>query len=143
MVELEALGTMVVDVAPSLPVGIGPAGDRSVGAITAVTLSGERLRATQASPAAADWLVRTGAVGVIDARVLLRTDDDALIYLQYGGRLDLSDPASGMWAYVALTFETGDPCYAWLNKVQGVGKGRLSMSADGSGRLDYAIAAVR
>jgi hypothetical protein len=42
---------------------------------------------------------------VIDARLLLRTDDDALIYVSYGGRLDVSNPAAGMVAYVAPVFE--------------------------------------
>ncbi len=142
MIELVPLCTMQVELAPALAVGVGPAGDRSVGAIRTVTVAGERLNATLAGPAAADWLVRTGAIGVIDARIVLRTHDDALIYLQYGGRLNLSNPAAGLIAHVAPVFETGDPRYAWLNAVQAVGKGRLTLSADG-GSLDYEFCEVR
>lgn len=141
MIDLVPLCTMVVDLEPTLAIGTGPAGDRSVGGIRAVTVAGERLKATLAGPAAADWLVRTGAIGVIDARLTLRTDDGALIYMTYGGRLDLSNPSAGMFAYVAPVFETGDPRYAWLNAVQAVGKGKLMLSADG-GRLDYEFCAV-
>lgn len=136
MIELAQLCTMTLDLAPTLAIGAGPGGDRSIGGIRGATLSGERLNASLAGPAAADWLVRTGAIGVIDARLALRTHDDALIYMSYGGRLDLSNPASGMFAYVAPVFETGDQRYAWLNAVQAVGKGKLTLSADG-GRLDY------
>ena len=143
MIDLVPLCTMIVDLVPTLAIGTGPAGDRSVGGIRAVTVAGERLSATLAGPAAADWLVRTGSIGVIDARLTLRTDDDALIYMTYGGRLDLSNPAAGMFAYVAPVFETGDPRYAWLNGVQAVGKGKLTMNADGGGRLDYEFCAIR
>ena len=142
MIELAPLCIMIVDLEPTLAIGTGPSGDRSVGGIRAVTAAGERLNATLAGPAAADWLVRTGAIGVIDARLTLLTDDGALIYMTYGGRLDLSNPAAGLFAYVAPVFETGDPRYAWLNKVQAVGKGKLTLSADG-GRLDYEFCEIR
>lgn len=143
MIELVPLCKASLELAPSLAVGVGPAGDRSVGAISAITITGERLRASIAGPAAADWLVRTGAIGVIDARVTLRTDDDALIYMQYGGRLDLSNPAAGIFAYVAPVFETGDPRYAWLNRIQAVGKGQLFIGAGGGSRLEYDICEIR
>ena len=142
MIEFVPLCTMTVDLEPTLAIGTGPAGDRSVGGIRGVTVAGERLNGTLAGAAAADWLVRTGAVGVIDVRMTLRTEDGALIYVSYGGRLDLSNPAAGMFAYVAPVFETGDPRYAWLNKVQAAGKGKLTMAADG-GRLDYEFVEIR
>jgi hypothetical protein len=142
MTEFVPLFTMTLDLAPTLAVGTGPSGDRSVGGIRSATVCGDRLNATLAGPAAADWLVRTGAIGVIDARLLLRTHDDALIYMSYGGRLDLSNPATGLFAFIAPVFETGVPRYAWLNAVQAAGKGRLTLSADG-GTLVYDLYEVR
>ncbi|MDT0509856.1 DUF3237 domain-containing protein [Novosphingobium sp. MMS21-SN21R] len=142
MTEFAALCTMTLDLAPSLSVGTGPAGDRSIGGVRTAVVSGERLNARLAGPAAADWLVRTGAIGVIDARLVLRTHDDALIYVSYGGRLDLSNPAAGLYAYIAPVFETGDPRYAWLNAVQAAGKGKLTLSADGA-TLVYDLYEVR
>lgn len=142
MIELVPLCTATVELAPTLAVGLGPAGERSVGELRAVTVKGDRLRASLAGPAAADWMVRTGAIGVIDARMTLRTEDGALIFLHYGGRLDLSDRAKGMFAYIAPVFETGDPRYAWLNRIQAVGKGQLFVDAQG-GRLDYEFFEVR
>ena len=58
MIELVPLCEMQLSLAPSLNVGTGPAGSRSVGAILAATVTGERLNATLAGPAAADWLAR-------------------------------------------------------------------------------------
>ena len=128
MLELIPLFTGVVNVAPALSVGAGPAGARSVGAIVAASFAGERFKAELAGPAAADWMVLNGAVGAIDVRMTMRTDDGALIYIQYGGRLDLTNPAAGIVAYVAPVFETGDPRYVWLNAVQAVGKGKLTLN---------------
>lgn len=142
MIELVPLCTVVIDLAPSLAIGTGPAGDRSVGEIRGATFDGERLKATLAGSAAADWLVRTGTVGIIDARMTIRTSDDALIYVQYGGRLDLSNPAAGLTAYTAPVFETGDERYAWLNRIQAVGKGTLNITADGAA-LHYEICEIR
>jgi Protein of unknown function (DUF3237) len=142
MIELVPLCTVELQLAPNLGVGVGPAGDRSVGEIRRANIVGERLRASLAGPAAADWLVRTGAIGVVDARMTLRTDDGALILVRYGGRLDLSNPGQGMFAYVAPVFETGDARYAWLNRVQAVGKGQLFVDANG-GRLTYEFYEIR
>jgi hypothetical protein len=84
-----------------------------------------------------------GTVGVIDVRMTVRTDDGAIIHISYGGRLDLADRANGLNAYVAPTFETGDERYAWLNAVQAVGRGRLTMREGGATRIDYEIFQVR
>lgn len=138
MIELVPLCTAVVEVAP--PHAVGAA--RSIGEIRSVTLEGERMRATLAGAAAADWMTISGAVGTIDVRMTLRTDDDALVYVQYGGRLNLADRANGFHALVAPVFETGDERYAWLNAVQAVGKGRLIPGPDGT-RIEYEFHEVR
>ncbi len=143
MIELIPLCTVVVDVEPSLSVGAGPAGVRSVGAISSVTVKGERMNGGLAGPAAADWMVMAGAIGTIDVRMTVRTDDGALIYVTYGGRLDLSNPAQGITAYVAPLFETGDERNKWLNKVQGAGKGKLTMKQGGAAQLEYEFYEIR
>lgn len=136
MIELTPLFTAVVDVAPPLSIGTGPSGDRTVNHLRSVVVEGERFSGELAGPAAADWMVRTGAIGVVDVRMTIRTPDDALVYVQYGGRLDLSNPSAGFTALVAAVFETGDDKYAWLNSVQAVGKGKLTLGTDGT-RIDY------
>jgi Protein of unknown function (DUF3237) len=143
MLELIPLCTAVVDVAPALAVGDTPAGARSIGTFVSATIDGERMRASLVEGTGADWMARAGDLGLIDVRMTVRTDDGALVYIRYGGRLDLSNPAAGMTAVVAPVFETGDPRYAWLNRIQAIGKGKLSVGAGGSARLDYAFYEVR
>ena len=142
MTEFIPLFTMTLELAPSLSVGAGPAGGRFIGSIRSATITSERVNATLAGPAAGDWMVTNGPIGVIDARLTLRTNDDALILMSYGGRLDMSSPSAGLIAYAAPVFETGDARYAWLNGVQAAGKGRLVLNADG-GQLDYEFFQIR
>jgi hypothetical protein len=142
MIEFVPLFTMTLSLATSLNVGAGPTGSRFVGAIREANVAGERFNASLAGPAAGDWMITNGAVGVIDARLTLRTHDDALIFMSYGGRLDMTSPATGMFAYAAPVFETGDPRYAWLNAVQAAGKGQLTLDADG-GTLAYQFFEIR
>ena len=87
-------------------------------------------------------MARTGAIGIIDVRMTIRTHDDALIYVTYGGRLDLRTPAAGITANVAPLFETGDERYAWLNAIQGVGIGKLTVQ-DGAARIAYELFELR
>ena len=62
MIELIPLCTVVLDLAPSLAVGTGPGGDRSIGEIRGAKFEGVRLKGSLAGAAAADWLVRTGTI---------------------------------------------------------------------------------
>lgn len=142
MIELIPLFKAHWDLGQSLSMGDGPCGTRMIGEISTGTVEGERLRATKAGAAAADWMVRTGPIAVVDVRVSLRTDDGAMIYMTYGGRLDLSAPSGQLVAYVAPTFETGDERYAWLNSIQAVGKGIFTPAPDG-GSLDYEVFEIR
>lgn len=135
MLELVPLCAGTVEVGLSINIGTGPAGARSIGVIEAASFTGDRLKATLIASTAADWMVSTGTIGIIDVRMGLRTDDDALIYMQYGGRLNLVDSA-GLFAHVAAVFETGDERYAWLNAVQAVGKGKATLK-DGTALIDY------
>jgi Protein of unknown function (DUF3237) len=78
--------------------------------------------------AAADWVtVGPDGMGTLDIRETIRTDDGAAIFVQYLGKLDLSKGMQfPMTVYVAPRFETGDERYAWLNRIQAVGKGTLN-----------------
>lgn len=143
MLDLIPLCTATVEVGPSLSIGDTPAGARSVGTFLSARIEGERVRADLIDGTGADWMIRVGDVGTIDVRFTVRTEDDALIYIRYGGRLDLSNPAAGITAVVAPLFETGDARYAWLNRIQAIGKGTLTVGAGGSARLDYAFYEVR
>ena len=124
-IELVPLCEVDVTLAQPIMVGQGPAGMRVVGEVLSARATG-RLTGSLKGNAAADWLLLQGDVGVIDVRVTMETDDGAVIFAQYNGRMDVSAGIGGKPVYVAPRFETGDPRYAWLNLVQAVGKGRLS-----------------
>ena len=55
----------------------------------------------------------------VDVRLTLETDDGALVFVEYRGRSNLE---TGI-AHAAPTFRTGDPRYAWMNRIQAVARG--------------------
>lgn len=127
--------TLTVDFAGMVSIGQTPAGLRRIAPVTGGTFIGERLNG-KVLPGGNDWVVnRADGVMVIDVRLTLQTDDGALIYLTYQGRLlagaeamerfrkgTLLDPSEYSLAIIAK-FECGDDRYAWLNNVIAVGTG--------------------
>ena len=121
--ELTPLGTLSIRIRQQYRIEGVPTGTRLIGEAADCRWDGERVRASQAGASTSDWLTihANGSVAV-DARLLLKTDDGALITVRYTGRAERA-PASGAAVIMAPTFETGDERYAWLNTVQAVGKG--------------------
>ena len=127
-----------VDTAHSAQIGATPNGHRTIAPIKAGTFSGDRLNGNVLN-GGADW-VRTRPDGalIIDVRLTLKTDDEALIYLSYEGRFiggveAMQALARGQTldpdAYSLLTvakFECGADRYSWLNDVIAVGVGTQS-----------------
>jgi Protein of unknown function (DUF3237) len=73
--------------------------------------------------AAADWLrISPDGFGIVDVRVTFETDDGAVIFAHYNGRLHFAT----MTVHVAPQFHTGDERYAWINSIQAVAKGTFS-----------------
>jgi hypothetical protein len=121
--ELVPLATMTATFSETFVLEGTPAGGRYIFEVGTVAVEGERVRATLKGRAAADWLVvGPDGTGTLDVRALLETDDGALVYAQYNGRVDLTAGA-GAPVYATPRFETGDERYRWLNKIQAVGKG--------------------
>jgi hypothetical protein len=126
---------------PRLDLGDGPLGRRFFDRVRAGTFDGPSLRGEVLSGSGDPLLRRADGVSVINARAVLRTDDDALILMTYEGRVvipadvlseiaDMSrwhevDP-SRYSIRIAPLFETGDPRYRWLNSVVAVGYGYLA-----------------
>lgn len=136
MIELKPLCTAIVDVDPPIAVGKTPAGIRSIGELKAVTVTGERMKASLHGTAAADWILLNGRVGDIDVRMTLKTDDGAFVFVHYTGKLDLAREG-GPVAIVCPRFETGDERYAWLNDVQAIGRATFGPGENGQTRLTY------
>lgn len=126
---------LTVDFGGMVSIGKTPAGLRRIAPVTGGIFTGERLNGT-VLPGGKDWVVnRADGVMVIDVRLTLKTDDGALIYLNYQGRFlaepevmarfakgALLDPSEYSLATVAK-FECGEDRYAWLNNVIAVGTG--------------------
>jgi hypothetical protein len=126
-IELVPLCTPRVQLKPPIAVGAGPSGTRLIVEVVSAQVKGDRLRGEMLGAAAADWVI-VGPEGTrsVDVRVTLQTDDGAVIFVQYNGRLDASPGLQfPMTGFVAPRFETGDERYAWLNRIQAVGKGIL------------------
>ena len=139
MIELIPLCTMTAVLRTPFVLRGTPAGDRLIFEVAEGSIVGERLNATLKGQAAADWLViGPDGTGTLDVKVLVGTDDGALVFVQYHGRVDTTTPGSP--TYATPRFETGDERYRWLNTLHAVGKGTLA--ADGT-TLTYEICEVR
>jgi hypothetical protein len=126
-IELVPLCTLRIQLKPPITAGAGPAGTRLIVELVSAQVKGDRLRGEMLGAAAADWvIVGPEGTATVDVRVTLQTDDGAVIFVQYNGRMDASRGLQfPMTAYVAPVFETGDERYAWVNRIQAVGKGIL------------------
>ncbi len=115
--------------------GHTPLGDRRVAPVEGGSFEGPRLKGT-VEQNGSDWiLVRPDGSLQLDVRLVLRTDDGALIGMRYHGfrhgppaamerlgRGERVDPAE-YYFRIAPVFETSAPNYAWLNTIVAVGLG--------------------
>lgn len=112
----------------------GPAGTRVVVEATGGTFEGPKMKGI-VKPPGGDWVVvRPDGVMQLDVRILLETDDGAMILMQYKG----IGVDGGENIRTAPLFETGDERYAWLNSVQAVAHGSV-----GDGNVTYNVFALR
>ena len=136
--KLQPLMTLRADLRqPSDVIGNVPLGQRMVAEVSGGSFEGERLEGTILTPGA-DWvIVGADGIGHIDVRLTLKTGDNALIFMQYIGKLLFNDKVSGAigrgegtdfgdtYFMTQPRFETGSADYAWLNSVVAVAEGRL------------------
>jgi hypothetical protein len=128
---------MTIGLRPPMALMGTPAGNRMIFEVESAAISGERFTAKLKGQAAADWLtVGPDGTGTLDVRMLFETDDGALVFMQYRGRVDVSKTTGPV--YTAPLFETGDERYAWMNRIQAVGRGSLEGDT-----LVYEICEVR
>lgn len=129
------LFTLRLDVRPPQLVGTTPTTYRRIGVISGGWFRGERLSG-QVLDGGCDWqTVRNDGATTLDVRIVLRTQDDALIGMTYRGlrhgppevlkRLDkgeVVDPAS-YYLRVNALFEASVAKYDWINRVVAIGIG--------------------
>ena len=137
-IELVPLCTAEITLGEQLVTGPAASGLRVIIQVEQATLRGDRLSGTLRGSANADWLTISGVVGAPDVRLTFETDDGAVVFVSYRGRIDLTNGPGTSPIYTAPTFETGDERYAWLNVIQAVAKGDLQ-----GNDLTYEIYEVR
>lgn len=125
-VEVIPLATMDLVMAPPVRMDNTPAGTRVIVEFEQVVWSGERIRAKNRGRTAGDWVtIGPDLTGCLDFRMLLETDDGALVYVHGLGRNDAAHFLEGGVNYFTMSFETGDDRYRWLNRIQAIAKGAL------------------
>ncbi|WP_370222619.1 DUF3237 domain-containing protein [Pararhodobacter marinus] len=133
--RLEPVCTLEVTLAPIREMGEGRAGRRRIipivgGRVTGPLLNGRLL------DVGADWqTIFADGLAELDTRYAMETDDGAVIeILNYGlrhgppevmARLAEGEdvPADAYYMRTHARLETGDPCYAWVNRTLFVGSG--------------------
>ena len=120
-----------------LPIGAGPIGTRMYYDVTGGEVTGDRLQGKILG--GGEWALM-GPDGFlrVDVRLQIETHDNAFLYLQYVGLLDVNEAVQNALAtgvetafedqyfYTNPRFETGDERYTWLNQTFFVGQGRIA-----------------
>jgi hypothetical protein len=131
---------LVADLDQPLDIGDGPLGRRVIFGSAGGTFTGPDVHG-DVLPGGGDWaLFRADGTMTLDVRLTLRTHDDALIHMTYGGRFVVPpehrqamadranrhrvDPAN-YYFRTNPVFETGSPRYSWLNDIVAIGSGYL------------------
>jgi hypothetical protein len=130
------LFTMTIRLHPIEEIGNTPAGTRRVFPVAGGDFTGERLRGTILPVAGSDLLLtRADGSSQQDVRMILRTDDGALIVMTYRGvrhappdvnaRIARGEMVTASEYYLRTVpfFETSSPKYAWVNTIVSVGVG--------------------
>jgi hypothetical protein len=140
-ISLRPLCVIRIAVDRLMMAGGPPGAGRRIGTIPGGTVEGDRLRGA-ILPGGSDWQTQRGdGATLLDARILVRTDDEALIAIAYGGirhgptevmarlgRGEVVDPRD-YYFRITPSFSTSDPRYEWLNRIVAVGTG--SRAAEG------------
>jgi hypothetical protein len=137
MPELKSqfLFTLAASVTRLLDVGDVPAGRRHVDLLGAGTFEGPKLRGELLAGGIDMKTIRSDGAVIPNVRLVLETDDKALIFMHYTGircgapevmaRIAAGEAVDPSEYYHRNTpyFETSSPKYTWLNRICSVGIG--------------------
>lgn len=144
--KLEPLFSYYANLEAPLEVGATPFGNRMIVEVSGGEITGKKINGKFRNLAAADWLTMTENFGHLDVRATIETDDGAYIYVEYFGKLELTDAVQAALAgqgdtdygdqyfFTSPRMQTGDPRYQWVNNIVCIGQGRLA-----AGRVEYQV----
>jgi hypothetical protein len=131
----EPLLVFQIAVSPPSVIGATPGYDRRIGEITGGRFEGERLRGKILS-GGSDWQsLRADGATTLNVRLVMKTDDEALIGMTYLGmrhgpkevldRIARGENVNPAEYYMRATpyFETASEKYGWLNRIVSVAYG--------------------
>jgi Protein of unknown function (DUF3237) len=153
--QTEFLFSLKLIIAPPIDIGQTPDGHRTIFMIASGSFQGSKLKGDVLPMSGGDYAtIRADGSIALDVRVSLKTDDGALIFMTYFGRIVASpenfsyaldfekpDNPQGANKYYFRTnplFETGDERYVWLNHIVAVAKGRT-----GDGGVIYEVFEIK
>jgi hypothetical protein len=135
----EFLGALTIQLArPPESFGTVPEGLRITWYVASGEIRGPKINATVRGEGG-DWmLVRRDGVGVADVRITYEATDGALLMSCYGGTFDLGEDGYQRalcqeydpWPPLVLAprFTTSHPNWLWLNRLQCIAVGRVTMA---------------
>ena len=134
-VRTRPLFAMRLDVRKLQIIGTTPGSYRRIGVVPGGIFEGERLSG-EVLEGGSDWqAVRSDGAATLDVRLVLKTKDDSLIGMTYGGlrhgpadvikRMERGEPVDPTSYYFRINplFETAAPQYDWINRIIAVGVG--------------------
>jgi hypothetical protein len=132
--------TFEAELAEPLMIPHAPYGTRMIFPAIGGRAKGERISGSFVG-CGGDWLlIGSDGWGRLDVRAQLQTDDGALLYITYGGVLEMNDKVvtasapgretgfDDQYFRTVPRLETGDERYAWVNQTIFVGQGRITGS---------------
>src|SRR6185437_12576373 len=145
----ELIANFVMEPTPLLQFGKTPRGKRGIGFVKSGTFEGPAMRG-EVLGGSDHLLVLTDGAAIPDVRLALRTNDGALIQMEYKGVLrapravmakfaepETLDPKEYYFC-VAVFFETADERYAFLNQAVCVGYG-YPLRLNGNNGVRYEV----
>ncbi|MEM7412315.1 MAG: DUF3237 domain-containing protein [Myxococcota bacterium] len=134
---VEFLFRIEAETSAPLSVSPGPHGDRLILGASGGRFEGPRLSGRVVPGPGSEWATLRGDGSLkADVRLVLETDDEAVILMTYNG-VGRPDPERGLRITTAPLFETGDSRYQWLHGLQAIGIG--APIAGGVGYDVYAV----
>jgi len=141
-ITLDHICDVVAYVSPPVPIGPSSGGTRLFFPVVGEDgyVDGPKLKGKLLPVGEDAALIRADNCFELDVRIVIETEDKAMIYTTYRGIIDMTEdevnnflsgvPPSGLELYTTPRFETAHENYQWLTRIQTVGRGSVEPDGD-------------